>query len=152
MPSSEQNRLLCSECSVWEATLFLYVCIKVYQLILFSFEVLKKVVYNNQYKLHSIDILLELVPFPQGSTGHHCPVRKSGKFSKSGLTKNRTFSFPDAGLLSLEKMGKKSKKNPKKKNFKNFFQNFFQDFFLFIYLVWDFLTPNLCSGTLSYEK
>ena len=26
------------------------------------------------------------------------PVRKSGKFSKSGLSGNRTFSFPDAGL------------------------------------------------------
>jgi hypothetical protein len=26
------------------------------------------------------------------------PVRKSGEFSKSGLSRNRTFSFPDAGL------------------------------------------------------
>ena len=69
----------------------------------------------------------------QGSTGHHCPVRKSGKFSKSGLTKNRTFSFPDAGLLSLEKMEKKNPKKIQKKNFKIFFQNFFQDFF-FVYL------------------
>ena len=33
------------------------------------------------------------------------PVRKSGKFSKSGLSKNRrTFSFPDAGLLTLLKI------------------------------------------------
>ena len=29
-------------------------------------------------------------------------VRKSGKFSKSGLLGNRTFSFPDAGLLTLQ--------------------------------------------------
>ena len=27
------------------------------------------------------------------------PVRKSGKFSKSGLSGHRTFSFPDAGLF-----------------------------------------------------
>ena len=31
------------------------------------------------------------------------PVRKSGKFSKSGLSENRTFSFPDAGLSKIEK-------------------------------------------------
>ena len=46
------------------------------------------------------------------------PLRKSGAFSKSGLSRNRTFSFPDAGLLKLLKI----KKN---KNFKKFFQIFF---------------------------
>ena len=39
------------------------------------------------------------------------PVRKSGKFSKSGLSGNWTFSFPDAGLLTLLKIEKKLKKN-----------------------------------------
>ena len=37
------------------------------------------------------------------------PVRKSGKISNSGLSRNRTFSFPDAGLLTLLKIEKKSK-------------------------------------------
>ena len=37
-------------------------------------------------------------------------------------------------------------KNPKNCQF------FFQDFFLFIYLVQELLTPNLCPGTLSYEN
>ena len=32
------------------------------------------------------------------------PVQKSGKVSKSGLSGNRTFSFPDAGLLTLTHM------------------------------------------------
>jgi hypothetical protein len=35
------------------------------------------------------------------------PVRKSGKLTKSGLSGNRTFSFPDAGLLTLLKIEKK---------------------------------------------
>ena len=38
-----------------------------------------------------------------------CPVQKSGEFSKFGLSGNRTFSFPDAGLLTLLKI----RKNPK---------------------------------------
>ena len=32
--------------------------------------------------------------------------QKSGEFSKSGLSGNRTFSFKDAGLLSLFKIDK----------------------------------------------
>ena len=35
--------------------------------------------------------------------------RKSGKFTKFGLSGNRSFSFPDAGLLTLLKVEKKSK-------------------------------------------
>ena len=31
------------------------------------------------------------------------PVQKSDKFSKSGLSRNRTFSLPDTGLLTLWK-------------------------------------------------
>ena len=50
-------------------------------------------------------------------------VRKSCKFSKSGLSGN-----------------------PKK------FSIFFSRFFLFIYLVLELLKPNLCQGTLSYEN
>ena len=46
-----------------------------------------------------------------------CLVRKSGKLSKSRLSRNRTFSFPDAGLLTI-------KKNPP-----NFFFNFYNFFF-----------------------
>ena len=47
------------------------------------------------------------------------PVRKSRKFSKSGLSGNRTFSFLDAGLLKIEKKIKIQKKNA------NFFSYFF---------------------------
>ena len=36
-----------------------------------------------------------------------CPVGKFGKFSKSGLSRNRTFSLPDTGLLTLLKIEKK---------------------------------------------
>jgi hypothetical protein len=36
------------------------------------------------------------------------PVRKSGKLSKSGLSGSRIFSFPDAGLLEIEKNPKKN--------------------------------------------
>ena len=50
------------------------------------------------------------------------PIWKSGKFSKSGLCKNRTFSFPDAGLLKLLKIEKK---------IKTLFSNFFFIFFYF---------------------
>ena len=38
-----------------------------------------------------------------------CPLQKSNKFSKSGLSQNWMFSFPDTGLWKIEK--KKSKKN-----------------------------------------
>ena len=57
------------------------------------------------------------------------PVRKSGKISKSGLSGNRTFYFPDDGLLTLLKIEKRLKKKIKnqKKKFKIFFV-----FFLFI--------------------
>ena len=56
------------------------------------------------------------------------PVWKSGKFSKSGLSGNRTFSFPHARLLTLLKIGKK---NPKMFwiFFQNFFSILFQNFF-----------------------
>ena len=50
-----------------------------------------------------------------------------------------------AGLLSLEKMGKKIQK----KISKIFFQDFF---FVYLFGLLELLTPNLCSGTLSYEK
>ena len=38
------------------------------------------------------------------------PVGKSGKFSKFGLSGNRTFSLPDARLLTLLKIEKKTSK------------------------------------------
>ena len=53
------------------------------------------------------------------------PVRKSGKFSKSGLSGNRTFSFPDAGLLKLLKIEEKIQK----KKFQIFFFKFFFVYF-----------------------
>ena len=48
------------------------------------------------------------------------PVQKSGKFPKSGLSGNRTFSFPDAGILKLLKIEEK---------IQIFFFNFFLIFF-----------------------
>ena len=47
----------------------------------------------------------------------------SGKFSKSGLSRNRTFSIPDAGLLTLLKI----EKNP------IFFSNFFFKIFFCLF-------------------
>jgi hypothetical protein len=52
------------------------------------------------------------------------PVRKSGKFSKSGLSGNRTFSFPDTGLLTLLKIEKKL----------ILFQKKIQDFFFCLFI------------------
>ena len=49
------------------------------------------------------------------------PVWMSGKFLKSGLSGNRTFSFSDAGLLTLLKIEKKMQKI--------FYQMFFFQFF-----------------------
>ena len=57
-------------------------------------------------------------------------VRKSGKYSKSGLSRNRTFSFPDTGLFNTFR---NRKKNPIFFASKNFSSIFFC--FLFIYLV-----------------
>jgi hypothetical protein len=37
------------------------------------------------------------------------PLQKSRAFSKSGLSRNRTFSFPDIGLLKIEKKIQKLK-------------------------------------------
>jgi hypothetical protein len=47
----------------------------------------------------------------------------SGKFSKSGLSGNQTFSFLDTGLLTILKIEKKSKSKKKiqKKNSRFFF-------------------------------
>ena len=42
-----------------------------------------------------------------------CPVGKFGKFSKSGLSRNRTFSLPDTGLLTLLKIEKKIQEKKK---------------------------------------
>ena len=60
-------------------------------------------------------------------------VWKSGKLSKSGLSKNRTFSFPNA------KLQKTSKNRRKKKYIEKFSKVFFRNFFLFIYF-W----PKIC--------
>ena len=64
---------------------------------------------------------------------------KSSKFSKSGLSGNRTISFPDTGLLNLLKI---DKINPRFFFFQNyfsrifFFKIIFQEYFsLLIYLV-----------------
>ena len=60
------------------------------------------------------------------------PVRKSSKCSRFGLSGNRTFSFPDAKLLEMEKIQKKIQKN----FFFLIFSNiFFSYIFLFIYMV-----------------
>ena len=69
------------------------------------------------------------------------PVRKSGKFSRSGLSGNRTSSFPDAGVFTLL----------------NFFfsKNFFSRFFFVLFQIHpnlELLTPNLCPWTLSYDN
>ena len=65
----------------------------------------------------------------------------SGKFSKYGLSRNQTFSFPDDGFL---KIGKKNKKKKiykkkiyiyKKKKKKIFIFFFFLNFFMIIYSV-----------------
>ena len=63
---------------------------------------------------------------------------------KTGRSPSWTLDF-----YHLKKWEKKSKK--KSKNFfsKIFFKIFFSSF---IYLAWELLTPNLYSGTLSYEK
>ena len=43
-----------------------------------------------------------------------CPVQKSGEISKSRLSRNRTFSSSDAGLLKIEEKSKHLKQNWKK--------------------------------------
>ena len=58
------------------------------------------------------------------------PVRKYGTFSKSRLSGSRTFSFPDARLLTLLKIEEKNEKN---KFFKINFSNFFFSRFFFVY-------------------
>ena len=50
-----------------------------------------------------------------------------GKFSKSGLSGNRTFSFPDAGLLTLLKI---------EFSFQFSFSIFFLQDFLFCLFIW----------------
>ena len=52
--------------------------------------------------------LIFYIPYTLGLYRTSRPVRKSGKFSKSGLSRNRTFSFPDARLLTLSKTEKKN--------------------------------------------
>jgi hypothetical protein len=54
-----------------------------------------------RYTLLSI-ALLKIARDKVGLYRTSCPVRKSGEFSKSGLSGNWTFSFPDAGLLTLK--------------------------------------------------
>ena len=54
---------------------------------------------------------LGIIPFPKIS----CPVWKSGNFSKSGLSRNWTFSFPEDGFLKLFNNNEKvTINNPKK--------------------------------------
>ena len=54
------------------------------------------------------------------------PVRKSGKFTKSGLSENRTFSFLDTRLLTLLKIERKKI---------YFFQMFFFNSWIFKYIL-----------------
>ena len=75
------------------------------------------------------------------------------------ISKVRTQQKPDVLLpghrtfITWKNGEKIHKKKQKKKISKFFFKIFFKIFFfLFIYLVWEILTPNLCSGTLYYEK
>ena len=63
-------------------------------------------------------VVIILFAFLIGLNRTSRPVRKSGKFSKSGMSGNRTFSCSDAGLLTLLKI--------------DFFFNFL-DFFLSIF-------------------
>ena len=70
---------------------------------------------------------------PDNRLGLYRTSLSGPKVSKSGLTKNRTFFFPDAGLLSLEKNGKKSKKK-KKKKFKFQISKFFSKFFFCLFI------------------
>ena len=72
-----------------------------------------------------VQTLVRLQPIGLNRTSR--PVRKSGKLSKSGLSGNRTFSFPDAGLLKIRK--------EKNSNFlfQTFFSNFFQVFFSYFF-------------------
>ena len=63
------------------------------------------------------------------------PIRESGKFSKSGLSGNRTFSFLDFGLLTLSKIEKRKSK-------------FFQDFFLLFAFDTKFVSRDLILGDL----
>jgi hypothetical protein len=79
-----------------------------------------------QFNQISINIKPILAKYGVGIYRTSRPVRKSGKFSKSGMSGNRTFSFPDAGLLTLLKVEEKIQT---KKNFNVFFfKNFLQDF------------------------
>ena len=68
-------------------------------------EFLGKVAANLPDELGDVSTLAKL-----GLNRTSRPVRKSGKLSKSGLSGNRTFSFPDAGLLKIGKKKKKKKK------------------------------------------
>ena len=57
--------------------------------------------------------LIDLAHTPIGLYRTSRPVRKSDKFSKSGLSGNQTFSFLDTGLLTILKIEKKSKSKKK---------------------------------------
>ena len=64
-------------------------------------------------QLISDHIILQFF-FKLGLYQTSCPVRKSREFSKSGLSGNRTFFVPDAGLLTLLKIEKNTVENRKK--------------------------------------
>ena len=84
-------------------------------------------------RLVFLNIFCPVLTSSQGSSKYLCckvglyqtsrPVRKSVKFSKSRLSRNRTFYFPDAGLLTLFKV--EEKENQKKKIHNFFFKIFF---------------------------
>ena len=74
------------------------------------------------------------------ATSHDCHFMHISSFTQTLRNRVGTLGIPNASFWRGLLEGKL------------FFSNFFSRFFLFIYLVWDFLTPNLCSGTLSYEK
>ena len=80
-----------------------------------------------EFTFHCMCLYLSIPAIDVGLYRTSRPVRKSGKFSKSRLSGNRTFSFPDAGLLTLLKIEEKIQKTNffQKKNFKFFFKIFY---------------------------
>jgi hypothetical protein len=59
---------------------------------------------KGRYKINSLNLDFLYQGAEVGLYRTSRPVRKSGKFAKSGLSGNQTFSYPDTGLLKVEKI------------------------------------------------